>query len=442
MRKNSVKRVQGKSARCYSNKGFTLMELMVGATLTTAVIAMAGYGVSSMISTSTASNSRSESRVELGRSTDFIATEIRESSGIVKDVSVASELPATAVTDFQASYSGKVDASTIKKVLMIKTTDAAPIVYFVAKPTTGSWKGPRVIYRWGPAFNANGTYSNVGTPSAWVSEALIDQIQNANGTAPSCPTGSTVNGDSGFYICVDSLGKSAQIFQNGRINKVLGASENYGVNTDIGVRKITVTPSNAVIASGASSPPWTLDNGVVTFNDLLTMSVRYLGGDIVCGDRTKPIPTFGSVKLKTGNEDPTIKNLTMTAGADTSFSNVPANTVMTVSGYAKGNSGSGDCDGSTFGPYASTNTTQVRALKDGDAVPSTPGYLGQASIDAILTSSSTNPVTGKPIVDTATKKVVLAKNQVIYLFEFGSTDPDESAFDLQDMVVLATFTPT
>jgi hypothetical protein len=223
---------------------------------------------------------------------------------------------------------------------------------------------------------------------------------------------------------------------------VLSASENYSVNMDVGVRKMTVTPSNAVIASGASSVPWTLDHGVVTFNDPLTMSVRYLGGDIVCGDPTKPIPTFGSVKLKTGGEDPTIKNLTMTAGDETSFSDVPANTVMTVSGYAKGNSGSGGCDGDTFGPYTSTNTTQVRALKDGDDVPSTPGYLGQASIDTILTSSSTNPVTGKPIVDTANKKVVLGKNQVIYLFEFGSTDPDESAFDIQDMVVLATFTPT
>jgi hypothetical protein len=418
------------------------MELMVAATMTTAVIAAAGYGVASMISTSTASNSRSERRAELNRSNDFIATEIRRSSGIVKDVSVASELPATSVTAFQASYSGKVDASTIQKALMIKTTDATPIVYFVAKPITGSWKGPRVVYRWGPAFNANGTYSNVDTPSAWVSEALVDQIQNASGTDPSCPTGSTVNGDSGFYTCVDSLGKSAQIFQNGKINKVLSASENYSVNMDVGVRKMTVTPSNAVIASGASSVPWTLDHGVVTFNDPLTMSVRYLGGDIVCGDHTKPIPTFGSVKLKTGSEDPTIKNLTMTAGDDTSFSDVPANTAMTVSGYAKGNSGSGGCDGDTFGPYTSTNTTQVRALKDGDDVPSTPGYLGQASIDTILTSSSTNPVTGKPIVDTANKKVVLGKNQVIYLFEFGSTDPEESAFDIQDMVVLATFTPT
>jgi Tfp pilus assembly protein FimT len=442
MRKNLVERAQGKSARRCSNRGFTLMELMVGATLTTAVIAAAGYGVASMISTSTASNSRSEIRAELGRSNDFIATEIRESSGIVKDVSVASELPATSVTAFQASYSGKVDDSTIKKVLMIKTTGATPIVYFVAKPTTGSWKGPRVVYRWGPAFNANGTYSNVNTPSAWVSEVLVDQIQNASGTDPSCPTDSMVNGDSGFYICVDSLGKSAQIFQNGKISKVLGASENYEANTNIGVRKITVTPSNAVIASGAAAPPWTLDDGVVTVNDPLTMSVRYLGGDIVCGDPTEPIPTFGSVKLKTGGGTPTIKNLTMTAGADTSFSDVPANTVMTVSGYAKGNSGSGDCDGDTLGPYVSTSTTQVRALKDGDSVPSIPGYLGQASIDAVLTSASANPLTGKPIVDTGTKKIVLAKNQVIYLFEFGSTDPDESAFDLQDMVVLATFTPT
>jgi Tfp pilus assembly protein PilE len=441
MRKNLVEKAQGKSARYPSNRGFTLMELMVGATLTTAVIAAAGYGVVSMISTSTASNSRNERRTELSRSTDFMAAEIRESSGIVKDVSVASELSTASTTAFTDSYNSKVDTATVQKVLMVKTTGDTPIVYFVAKPTTGSWKGPRAIYRWGPAFNANGTYSNVGTPSAWVSEAVVDQIQDASGTAPTCSSG-TVNGDSGFYTCVDSLGKSAQIFQNGRITKVLGASENHGISTDVGVRKITVTPSNAVIAAGASSPPWTLDDGVFTSNDSLQMSVRYLGGDIVCGDPTKPIPTFGSVKLKTGSGGPTTKNLTMTPGTDTPFADMPANTTMTVSGYAKGNSASGDCDGETFGPYISTNTTQVRALKDGDDVPSTPGYLGQASIDAILTSASANPVTGKPVVNTATKKIVLAKNQVIYLFEFGSTDPNESAFDLQDMVVLATFTPT
>jgi hypothetical protein len=440
MRINLAKRLQGKTAKSFSNSGFTLMELMVAATLTTAVISAAGYGVASMISTSTASNSRSERRAELSRSNDFIATEIREGSGLV-----TGGLSSVSPAGFDASYTGKV-TGTVTKVLMVKpSTGSTPIVYFVATPTAGSAKGPRALYRWGPAFNNDGTYSS---SAPWVSEVLVDQIQPATApagvsyTAPSCSTG--LNGDFGFATCVDSLGKSAEIFQNGKISKVLGASENYEVKMSAGSRKTTVAIASASFGDGASATAldWTLNNGVVTTNTSLTMNVRYLGGDIVCGNPLHPIPTSGLVTLKEGNASPVTNYLTMTPGVDTTISNVTADTTMTISGKAEGNSGSGSCNGSTYGPYTSNNTTQVRALKNGDNVPSTPGYLGQTSIDAILTSASSNPVTGRPIVNTTTHKIDLAASQVIYLFEFGSTDPNSAAFDLQDMVVLATITPT
>jgi hypothetical protein len=443
MRTNLAKRLQGKTAKSLSNSGFTLMDLMVGATMTTAVIAAAGYGVASMISTSTASTSRSERRAELSRSNDFMATEIREGSGIVKDVSVATELPTASATAFAASYAGKVDTASVRKVLMVKTTETTPIVYFVAKPTSGSARGPRAIYRWGPAFDSTtGNYSNVSTPSSWVSEVLVDQIQNASGTTPTCSSG-TVNGDSGFYACVDSSGKSAQIFQNGKISKVLGASENYNVSMNAGSRKTAVTVASASFATGAvAAAPWTLNNGVVTVNSSLNMSVRYLGGDIVCGNVAYPIPTFGSVSLKAGSANAVTTNLNMTQGADTTFSNVAANTTMTISGKAVGNSGSGGCNGSTYGPYSSSsNTTNVRSLKSGDPVPTTSGFLGQTSIDGYLTNASTNPVTNRPIVKVSgsSRTIDLAPNQVIYLFELGGGNPGDASFDLQDMVVLATF---
>jgi hypothetical protein len=242
---------------------------------------------------------------------------------------------------------------------------------------------------------------------------------------------------------VDSFGKSAQIFQNGKISKVLGASENYGVNANASSRKTTVTVASATFATGAAAvAPWTLNNGVVTVNSSLNMSVRYLGGDIVCGNVAYPIPTYGSVITKTGSANAVTKNLTMTQGADTVISSVAANTTMTVSGKAVGNSGSGGCNGNTYGPYSSSsNTTNVKSLKSGDAVPSTSGFLGQTSIDGYLTAASTNPVTNRPIVkgSGSTRTIDLAPNQVIYLFELGGGNPGDSSFDLQDMVVLATF---
>ena len=106
MKTNLIKRAVDKSAKRFSNSGFALMELMIGAALTTAVVAAAGYGVASMISTSTASNSRTAVRTQLSRSNDFITAEIQKGSGLVTG-SLSS--PAGFTT---ASYSGKIKAGT------------------------------------------------------------------------------------------------------------------------------------------------------------------------------------------------------------------------------------------------------------------------------------------------------------------------------------------
>ncbi len=436
MRTDLTKRLQGKTTKRFSNSGFTLMDLMIGATLTTAVISAAGYGVASMISTSTASNSRSERRAELSRSNDFIATEIREGSGIVKNASAFS-LPSTSDTAFQSSYATKVTGA-ITKVLMIKpdTTGDTPIVYFAATPTTGSWKGPRAIYRWGPAFNSTGGYSNAGSPSSWVSEAVVDQIQAASGTAPSCPTGSTPNGDSGFYICVDSLGtsstdlygKSAQIFQNGKISKVLGASENYEVKMNAGSRKTSVTVASASFATGATAAaPFTLVDGGVVVPKTSTIKVKTI-------DSQYYKPTSGTIFLTGGTSS---TKALPAVGATETFTNVAANTTLAIEGCSKnGSSYWTSSDNNTNVKFCpkSTNTTHqgktVFTLKNGDAVPTVSPALDQVGIKDIL----------KPYADSTGKTIKLNANQVIYLWELYSTatsGSDAQYYDIQDIVVLA-----
>jgi hypothetical protein len=444
MRTNLVRRALGKSAKRVSNSGFALMDLMIGAALTTVVVAAAGYGVTSMISSSTASNSRTAIRTELSRSNDFITAEIQKGSGLVTG-SLSS--PAGFTT---ASYSGKIKTGTTPtNVLAINPQGISnPIVYFVATPATGTAKGPRALYRWGPAFNDNGTYS---TTDPWVSELVVDQIQGATApygwTAPSCS--GTLSGDYGFGACVDSLGKSAKIYQNGNISKVLGGSENYGTSTNVSSRKTTVATLPASFANGATVSTWTLNNGTVTTTSPLTMSVRYLGGAFVCGNALYPIPRSVSVTVTTGSKS-TSTDVTMTPNADTSLGIVAANSTMTIAGSAKGDKGSSSCNGSTYGPILSTNTTKVKSLKNGDALPQIGGFLGQPSIDDYLTSASTNPVTSRPIVKSLSTTTVgsktlttgtidLAPNQVIYLYELGGGNPGDASFDLQDIVVLATF---
>jgi hypothetical protein len=127
-------------------------------------------------------------------------------------------------------------------------------------------------------------------------------------------------------------------------------------------------------------------------------------------------------------------------GVDVTFSNVAAGTKLDITGVAGNRS---TCGRYYFTANSKSNPgTQVLTLVDGDTVPLFTPYGGQRTIDSFLSSTSTNPLTGLPIINSTTGKVALAKNQVIYLFELGTTNPNSAAYDMQDMVVLATITPT
>lgn len=80
--------------------------------------------------------------------------------------------------------------------------------------------------------------------------------------------------------------------------------------------------------------------------------------------------------------------------------------------------------------YDSTNTIQVKTLRNGEQAPALAGYGGQQSIQQFLS----------PYLD-STGKVVLAANQVIMLFELGTSGASNSAAaDFQDLVILMTVT--
>jgi len=73
-------------------------------------------------------------------------------------------------------------------------------------------------------------------------------------------------------------------------------------------------------------------------------------------------------------------------------------------------------------------TAQVLTLRDGDSVPTIPGFLGQDSIADMV----------KDYIDPNTLLVHLHKDEIIYLIELGTTDLDSEAADFQDLVVLVT----
>jgi hypothetical protein len=426
MHTNFIKRLKSLSLEKSSERGFTLADMMIAGVITSVVVSVSGYGVAAMIDSSTTANAKSERRVEMNRSIDFIATEVRGATSIVKNVSTAA-VP----TDF-APDPTKVDVSTVQKVLMVNvpgTEDNKPIIYYVAKPLDGNWKGPRVVYRWGPAFDSAGNYSNAASVEDWTSEPLIDKIASG-GATPSCATGS-FNGTSGFYACVDDSGKTAAIFQSGVINKTLGRTASYSVNSIIGTRNTNVANSPFSITSGAtmvvSSPPITKTGGTINVASTSTMAVKLLGGDITCGAGGPVIPTSAKITLAGG----TARTANVPSTGEFTYT-VDPNTTLNVTGLAKGNNSSGGCKKYSYSANTVNNSgTQVLTLLDGDTVPVFTPLGGQRTIETFLS----------PYISSTTGKVTLAKNQVLYLFELGSTDPRSSAYDMQDLVVLATITP-
>jgi hypothetical protein len=465
MRTFFTKKIKTRIVSSSSENGFTLADLMIGACLTVLVAAGGGTAVASMVDSSTTANARSERRVEMNRALDFVTTEVNRAESLVQNPASVT-LPSTFTAKY-ASISDEIETSTVSPVLMLKLPGSSEnVIYFTATPKSGTWKGPKVLYRWGPEFSSNGTYVNSATPSGWKTLALLDRLDS-------------------FSAPVS--GQSAQLVPTGRIQKLMGRSENYAVSMNTGTKKNDVatasfTPTEGATASAGTAvstvPLLTETNGEVVVNKQSTMEVKFLGGDITCGSGGGAIPTSASVQLTGG----TTVNSGTVSSTSTFTQTVKPNTTLVVTGTAQGNSGSvngaydsgywetytekewqqtgvkpngtpkygwvnvqkqrwvstgtkysSDCRTYSFTADSKSNqTTQVLTLLNGDTVPAFTPMGGQRNIDTFL----------QPYIDSSTGKVKIADNQVIYLYELGTTDSKSSAYDMQDLVVLATITPT
>lgn len=113
---------------------------------------------------------------------------------------------------------------------------------------------------------------------------------------------------------------------------------------------------------------------------------------------------------------------------------VVPNLVLTTQNVKKGDTinlgGRGWRDGRWLTFYNTSMTTpNLVMLKNGDRVPSTVPALNGSSIESFL----------RPYMDTNSKKVKIGDRDLILLMELGQTNPNNSGFDLQDLVVLVTF---
>jgi hypothetical protein len=72
----------------------------------------------------------------------------------------------------------------------------------------------------------------------------------------------------------------------------------------------------------------------------------------------------------------------------------------------------------------STNSPNLKVLKNGNPVPDIPGFQGQDSIENFV----------KDYIENG--RIKLKENEAIYLFELGNTDLKSAGADFQDLVIL------
>ncbi len=175
------------------NSGFTLTELLVGLIMSIFVIGALGFGLVTVLQTTQRENSKTTARNENSRALDFISDELRRTRNIETDATNAG-------TAYSPTGKTVVLALDIPEISAGTTAASANrrIIYYLRSNLGTSWKGPQVLYRWGPPLDANGNY----TTGTWGDQALIDGIDNTTVSSP-CTTGTvTPATPQGFYACI------------------------------------------------------------------------------------------------------------------------------------------------------------------------------------------------------------------------------------------------
>lgn len=199
-----------KKNKLNSNSGFTLIELLIGLFMSIFVIGALGFGLMQVLRTSQSEGSKSAARNETGRALDFISDELRSAQSIETDNSIAylNTDDNVATTNIDETVAPDYDLPTDGSARLALQIPGVPqrVIYSVAPPETGSpWKGPLVIYRWGPVLTANGSYSaaSLANPGGWDNEALIDKVDDTEQDLNlDCNGDGTNDQYKGFFACV------------------------------------------------------------------------------------------------------------------------------------------------------------------------------------------------------------------------------------------------
>jgi hypothetical protein len=220
------------------------------------------------------------------------------------------------------------------------------------------------------------------------------------------------------------------------------------VGSDLGKGKVMgatgVAPPSAseqavYVIQSTDPVSFTINNGTVTPNQSYAAGIELLGASITAGG-AYDVPV--TVKIRVNNAEVSPFGLfTLPVDANVNNNGNPR-TYILPSEYAGGagisviarswlkNSGADGTNNNDWYAYmtvdSGSNSPNVKVLRDGDSVPNIPGFMNQSSVEAYVNH----------YIDHQTNKMRLHDNEVIYLFELGTTDINSAAADFQDAVVV------
>jgi hypothetical protein len=393
--------------------GYSLPELIIASSLTSVVIGMSMYGLQGMLQTSQKSSMRSAVSSRIYRTLKVISDEVYSAIRVESDVSKA-------VVDDAPSFTLPDGATPVLALQMPDVFER--VVYYVGQPAD-SRLGPQVLYRWGPSYDESGQYKEeeIEDPEQWESVPISDLVTSETPIDPNCLSSdwkaNPPSNANGFYSCVSTKNPGlVELHMTSRITRHVGSPVSKTIKTSAFAR------GTQIQGGGIDIPKFDLLGKTLRIQDPANVKFEVLGGAITCGAGGANIPVTTNLYLN-GNSEPeswdTNQPLTMP--------NISQGTTIDVESIAKIKSNS--CNYSKTVDTKDVDSPQLSVLRDGDPVPDITPFDNQATIDDFLENYIEDG------------KIKLANNQVIYLFELGTTNTDSSAFDLQDNVVLATIEP-
>ncbi|MBD2158137.1 prepilin-type N-terminal cleavage/methylation domain-containing protein [Leptolyngbya sp. FACHB-16] len=200
-----------KTVTLHSNsKGFTLIELLIAMSLTSIMLALAGYGVATILHANRQSESEISRRANLNRALDFMADEIRMAKAIAVPATNAISPPS---------------CGTATGVLDLTMPNDTHVIYYVHDVSNCSqlWTQPGTIRR------IQGSTDSL----------LVDALMAPTTLPAGCSTAPlSLRGASGFYACLNQNNNHvATLYLYGKLTDTTGRVTGvYPVSSEVSAR--------------------------------------------------------------------------------------------------------------------------------------------------------------------------------------------------------------